>query len=529
MAKKQEIVTKLSADSKELNSALDTEQEKLKDISKQAEKTAKSVEKVKKAAKTGAKADAGQAVEMAVGKGVESAAAQGLTQALGVSGPAATALTTSVKSMFASGAALAVPAIGASLALAAKKFGDRIQEALDIAQGAEESAAGDTTLYQKMQQASAKTGASVNDLSSAYKKFSETLESAKNGSADAIEALAKLGLQASDLSGDTGDAFVTAAAALGDMGRSSESAAAAMAVFGTESAKVQDALGYIGDHRDDLSGIIGEEAVDSATRVAEQWEAVKAVFDEMGGMVSSWTDDLVTGAQNWLADVLEGVAALAKSGGDSVSADEFQRDLNAARDRAEQRKQAMEVAKRAREEEARRKRNAEADKKTAQYQDQQQRDALRRRQQQKKTEEQYNLARMTPEQRAGYLRSQERDKYLAMGYSADQAEELTRVLYDPRHRGDAAKSMPEYQAERRRDAWKQEYRRRNRVSENVAEAAARKMYDPVTQAKPSVQASAARSFQPARQATAPATQADAILANILDAVQQLQKNTYVVE
>lgn len=529
MAKKQEIITKLSADSKELNNALDTARTKLRQTSKDAEKTAKSVDKAVKASKSAGGVgniigkSVGQAVGQTVGKSVGNAAAQGMAQAIGGGGVVSPALSV------AAGIALGGVAkkVSGWLAGAAQKFGDRIQEALDIVKGADESAGGDTTLFQQMRTASKKTGTSINDLSSAYKKFTETLESAKNGSADAIDALAKLGLQTSDLSENTGEAFAQAAQALGDMGRSSQSAAAAIAVFGTETGKVRDALAYLGDNRDDLSGIIGDDAVDAATRVAKQWEAVKTVFDEMEDMAIGWTDNMLTGAQNWLADILEGVAALAKSGGDSVSADEFQAELQASRDRAEQRRKAQEAAKAAREEEARRRRNAEAEKKTAQYQDQQQRDDLKRANQRKKTMEEYNLAGMSEQERRLYNRRKYSNDLVSLGFSPDEAERITRRLYDAQFRG---KTASQANPERERERWKQDYMRRYGVSANVAEDAARKTYDYRQQEQPPAALEVPR-IMPAISAPTMPTMLNIAqsLSQILTALESLKANTYVVE
>lgn len=515
MSKKQEIVTKLSANNKGLKNALDTAQSDLKKLSKEAGKAEKAVNKALSA--KGGQGD----LASGMAKGVESAATQGLTKAMGIGGPAGTILSQGIKSLFSGGLSLALPGMGLALSGLAKNFGDGIKEKLDVVKGAE-SAGVDTELYQRMGKAAEKTGGKIDTLTSAYSKFSSVLEAAKSGNLDAIDALAKLGMQASDFSNDTSEAFMQAVQALGE---TTSQSAAAMAVFGTNTAEAQKAFHSLAEDASSMDGIISDEELSNAQRLSDAWEQVgDSIADAFSRLTShiSGATDAVTG---FLADTLEGLAALIDmptENGNVTSA-----DITAAQEKLARQRAAQEAAKKARADEERRKRNEEADRKTAQYQDRQQREELRRKQQRDRVFEQYNLAGMSEQERRLYNRRKYSDDLVAQGFSLDEAERITQRLYDAQFRG---KTASQANPERERERWKQDYMRRYGVSANVAEDAARKNYDYRQQEQSPRASQPAHSYAAPLPAPSPAPQQTAqMLGAILQAVQALQKNTYVVE
>lgn len=573
MAKKQTIITKLDADSKGLKNALDQAQEKLKQTGKEAEKTAEKVQQAvsvpqpptadarKSESPSGAAAKHVSAAAPGAGKGLqdafsdgigkaakkssggvgkalgnatENAVGQGLSKALGVGGPAGTMLQGAVKSAFAGGttAALASAAVVSGVAVLAKKFGEKVQDEikkrLDIAEGAEEKTGGDTTLYQQMQKASASSGTSIDTLANAYGKYLDALEEAKNGNVDMIESFADLGVRVSTLTSDA-SGFLQA---LGGIANAADANATAMAVFGDNSKAALKAFNELAEQKDDLRGIVSDDAIEEVTRLKEAWENLADNASDFFSPISDAWSAMVDGIVSGTADLLEALA-----GADELTDSDLANMKRQKLAEMEERRAAETEARKARAEEERRKRNEARDKRAAQYQEQQQRDDLKRANQRKKTMEEYNLAGMSEYERNAYHRQKYTENLMAQGFSAEDAEAITKRLYDSKNRG---KQLDRSNPEKERERWKDDYRRRYGVNENVAEDAARRHYDTRQQPQPARQSYAApQPQQPARQSyaaplpapsPAPAPQQTAqMLGAILQAVQALQKNTYVVE
>ena len=496
MAKKQEIVTRLTADAKGLHDALDKAQDKLKQTGKEAEKTAEKVKKAvsPKSSGTGGLGKGlqnafavgiGKAVKQgasgagkALGNATENAVSQGLTKVLGVGGPAGTMLQGAVKSAFAGGttAALASTAVVGGVALLAKKFGDgvrdEIKKRLDIAEGAEKHAGGDSTLYQQMQKVSASSGTSIDTLSKAYDQYLIALEEAKNGNVDMIESFADLGVRVSTLTSDA-SGFLTA---LGGIASAADANATAMAVFGANSKDALKAFNALAEQKDDLTGIVSDDAIEEVTRLKEAWENLADQASDFFSPISDAWSAMVDGIVSGTADLLEALA-----GADELTDSDLANMKRQKLAEMEERRKAEDEARKARADEERRKRNEARDKRAAQYQDQQQRDDLRRKRQRDKITEQYNLAGMSEQERRLYNRRKYSDNLVAQGFSPDEAERITQRLYDAQFRGKAAsQANPEPERER----WKQDYMRRYGVNANVAEDAARRTYDYRQQEQP---------------------------------------------
>lgn len=542
MAKKQEIVTRLTADAKGLHDALDKAQDKLKQTGTEAEKTAEKVQKavspkssgtgglgkglqnasadgIGKAAKEGAKTAA-----KSLGNATENAVSQGLTKALGVGDPAGTMLNGAVKSAFAGGttAALASAAVVGGVALLAKKFGAKVEEEikkrLDIAEGAEKHTGGDTTLYQRMQKASESSGTSIDTLAKAYGKYLDALEEAKSGNVDMIESFADLGVRVSTLTSDA-SGFLQA---LGGIATATDANATAMAVFGGNSKDALKAFSDLAGQKDDLTGIVSDDAIEEVTRLKEAWENLADQASDFFSPISDAWGAMVDGIVSGTADLLEALA-----GADELTDSDLANMKRQKLAEMEERRKAEAEARKARADEERRKRNEARDKRAAQYQEQQQRDDLRRKRQRDKITEQYNLAGMSEQERRQYNRKKYSDDLIAQGFSPDEAERITQRLYDAQFRGkDASQANPE----RERERWKQDYMRRYGVSANVAEDAARRTYDYRQQEQPRRASQPSQSYAAPLPAPSPAPQQTAqMLGAILQAVQALQKNTYVVK
>lgn len=537
--KKQTITTKLDGDSKGLKNALDQAQADLKKTGSEAEKTAEKVQKavapkspatgglgkglqdafsdrLGKAAKQGSKG-AGKAL----GNAAENAVGQGLSKVLGASGPAGTMLQGAVKSAFAGGttAALASTAVVGGVALLAKKFGDgvkdEIQKRMNIAEGAEKHAGGDSTLYQQMQKVSASSGTSIDTLSKAYDQYLIALEEAKNGNVDMIESFADLGVRVSTLTSDA-SGFLTA---LGGIASAADANATAMAVFGENSKDALKAFSELASQKDDLTGIVSDEAIDEVTRLKEAWENLADQASEFFSPITDAWSAMVDGIVSGTADLLEALA-----GAEELSDSDLANMKRQKLAELEERRKAEAEARKARADEERRKRNEARAKRASQYQEQQQRDDLKRANQRKKTMEEYNLAGMSEYERNAYHRKKYTENLMAQGFSAEDAEAITKRLYDSKNRG---KTLDRSNPEKERERWKDDYRRRYGVNENVAEDAARRHYDTRQQQTPKHQPENRNHPQtPNAQAVTPT---EKILPEILRAVLELKNNTYVVK
>lgn len=424
MAKEQKIKTTLTGDSRGLVDALDTAQSRLVGLSDQAKKTGGAVQQA---------FSANSAAGKKLADGIQSAAGQGLSKALGLGGASATLLQSGVRSLFASGLNLALPALGAGLAGLAVQFGsalaDRISQAREISTGAD-ATGGDTDLYQRIRRSAEKTGASVDTLTAAYAKFQSTLAAAKNGSMEAREALAKLGYQADDLTQDS-QGFLQA---LGSVATATDRDATAMAIFGANTREAQRAFADLAATSGSVDGIIGRDAIDDANRLAEAWDRLReSIADTFEPIASGWRS-MVDGIISGTADALEGMAALADMPQELSDAD-LAEELARRQEEMARRQEARRAAEQERRERERRERNERANRQTIAYQEQQQREALRLARQRAKIDREYELAGMSPDKR----RQAERREYtlglMGMGYNEREAEAITRRLWDPRQAG----------------------------------------------------------------------------------------------
>jgi hypothetical protein len=428
MAKEQKIKTTLTGDSRGLVDALDTAQSRLVGLSDQAKKTGSAVQQA---------FASNSAAGRKLADGIQTAAGQGLSKALGLGGASSTLLQSGVRALFASGLNLALPALGAGLAGLAAQFGsalaDRISQAREISTGAE-ATGGDTDLYQRIRRSAEKTGASVDTLTAAYAKFQSTLEAARNGSMEAREALAKLGYQTDDLTQDS-QGFLQA---LGSVATATDRDATAMAIFGTNTREAQRAFADLAATSGSADGIIGRDAIDDANRLAEAWDRLKEAISSWSAetfepIASGWRS-MVDGIISGTADALEGMAALADMPQELSDAD-LAEELARRQEELARRQEARRAAEQERRDRERNERNERANRQTIAYQEQQQREALRLARQRAKINREYELAGMSPDKR----RQAERREYtlglMGMGYNEREAEAITRRLWDPRQAG----------------------------------------------------------------------------------------------
>ena len=418
--KKQEIKTRLTADNARLKQALTDTEEWLERIGEKAKGARKEIKETLSA--KGAKSAAAN-----IGKSVGDSVAKSVASTFGLSGPASSILANGVKGAFSSGAALAMPLIGGLFFTAGKKFAKSVQDAVRIQTEADATTGGDTALYQQLQQGAKEAGTSVDKLTSAYEKFNEQLRLARDGNADAIDGFAKLGVSVSSLSGDSAEAFRHVVDGLSSTTDSTARAAGAMAIFGDNSRSTLDALEKAS--RVSLDSVVPQEAIDNASRLAEELGKMGSLFSGLWDSVKDFGSDLMGWTEGWLADIAAAINASMEMEDSPVKA--AQR-IEEARAKAAERRQAEAEARRARNEEARRKRNEEADRRTLEYQRRKEEEDSRRWRERKKVNREYELAGMSPHQRYAALREEQKQKYREMGYNEDAAEELTRRLYDPK-------------------------------------------------------------------------------------------------
>lgn len=373
--KTQKIVTKLTADSKGLNQALDTAQEKLRGTSVEAKKLKATVGKP-----TGVDWGAwGKAA--GVGIAAVSGAVVALTQHFNALNDQAQVLGTTAEGL------------------------------------------------QRLDNAARDTGTSAEGLHSAYSRFISTLASAQKGSAKAQKALAQLGLTAKDLSEGGEKAFLKAAAALGNIGSATDRDAAAMAVFGNATAATQKALAQCVETGQSMAGIVTDAQVARFARLSKNIDSIKDSLWNMAGVLASRPVegiadflDLISGknvfgdtsATNG-AEIEEMDAWNAQYGADAVAARK-RREAQRRRREAARQKVFDDLAEEQKLEELQRQSRQEEARQAAMNE-------MRR-------------AGMTPEQREWEDYRTNRGEAIARirretGWDQNQAEQWARTVYDP--------------------------------------------------------------------------------------------------
>lgn len=237
MAKKQEIVTRLTADAKGLHGALDTAKSKLTQVGQTAQKTGASLNA---AAKTGA-----------------------------------------------SSWAMAGMGIASWLSIASKATGFIGQIVSKFAEMDKAAAQLHTTAegLQRLDIASRTAGADTELLRGAYSKFLGTLTAAHRGSAKAQKALSALGLTAKDLGTDGEKAFLAAAQKLTEMGGAVTAGDAQMRLFGDSTERLSLALAAAAKNGQSLNGIVPEAEVKKMAQLAASWDGIK---DDLGNMAATF-------------------------------------------------------------------------------------------------------------------------------------------------------------------------------------------------------------------------------------------------
>ena len=418
MAKKQEIKTKLTADSQGLVDALDTAQRGLQSTAAEAQKTGRELNNalnpngLKPAPKN--IANVGTAAKSS-GKAVDTAA-KGLKN-------------------YGNAAAWAATTALAGLTALTRHFAAMQTEAQSLGTTVEG--------LQRLDAAARATNTSSEGLHSAYSRFIQILGSAQKGSAKAEKALAKLGLTSKDLAEGGEKAFLKAAAALGNIGSETERNAAAMAVFGNATKDTQKALAECVATGQSMTGIVTTKQVEQYKRLATAIDGAKDSLWNLAGVALS-------PAAGVLADVLDtisGGGVQAYNGGPTNQAETAEMDAwNAEHGYdAQQRRKRQEAAKR---------RRAAA---RQQYLDQQaeeekianlQRESAQE-EARKSAMEEMRRASLTPEQRAWEDFNRGRGEAIAQkrretGWSQQEAEAWAQRVYDPENLPQVApQSLPQ--------------------------------------------------------------------------------------
>ena len=236
MAKKQEIVTKLSADAKGLHGALDTAKSKLTQVGQTAQKT-------------------GAILNAAAQKGASSWSMAGMG--------------------IASWMRIASTAMG-FIGQIAGKFAEIDKTAAALHTTAEG--------LQRLDKAARDAGTDTQVLRDAYSKFNNILVSAQRGSAKAQKNLATLGLTAKDLGTDGEKAFLAAAQKLTEMGGAIGAGDAQMRLFGDSTERLSRALAQAAVNGQSLDGIVPEAEIKKMSALAASWSGIK---DDLGNMAGT--------------------------------------------------------------------------------------------------------------------------------------------------------------------------------------------------------------------------------------------------
>ena len=458
--RKQEIKTKLTADNSQLNKALDEAQQGLKDTSKEAQRTQKSIDNALKGGKGGGKGIAddiakhltsqksqrliGDAAGKLLGDSLGKEAGRvggkylgslvaGLTAKSGsLLNGAGSAIGSKIGSGIAAGiggtAAAVTTAVAAVAVAAAYAFGKRFQQAAGVIEGANKNFDGDTNLFQKIQATGKGKGneGNVNALTAAYKKFVDVLERAKKGEEEAVKILADFGWQAKDFSSNSGEAFIQAIQALS---RHTEKSNDALKLFGnnsTEAMKAYEALA-----KQPKLNLIPESEIDAAKRLSEaievnrqSWEALKERmgFDLLTEKVSETWSSMAEGMDDFMSELQWTMAGIA-GGPKAMSDAEMAEARRLHMEDVERQKAAREAEKEARREKARQERNRQADEATLRYQQQQIENQVRLANERNKYDEEIRRAHLSPHERWQEDAQGEYRRLLGMGYTSQQATE----------------------------------------------------------------------------------------------------------
>lgn len=159
-----------------------------------------------------------------------------------------------------------------------------------------------TEAYQKLSYAAEDTGASMENVHTAFKKMSSTISDAMSGNKTAIDSLAKLGVSIDDLKGKSPDEqFSTLADALNQVTDATDKAAFAQDIFGKSGTEL---IGFIskykelGDEIEKAGGIMEDSAITAA-------KEFKDAIDRLG--LSIQASLVNSGLMEWLKGVSEGL------------------------------------------------------------------------------------------------------------------------------------------------------------------------------------------------------------------------------
>lgn len=381
MVKKQEIVTRLSADSKQLNSALETTGQKLSQVA-------------------GAAKNAEAAIQNAANSSGWDKAGMGIASWSTI-----------------------LSRVGGAIGSVVDKFRDLQQQASSLKTTAEG--------VQRLDRASRSVGDSVELMRSAFSSFNAILASAHAGASKAQKRLAALGLTAEELGTNGEQAFLRAAEALGNITSEAERSRIQMTLFGSGTEKLSEALRSAVDFGQGMSGIVKDEDVHKVSQLAASWESIK---DSLGNIAGELLAPPADYADKFLR-MIQGENIVEYEGPNNdaelAAMDEWNAKYGYSAKQRQARKKAAEEARRRREQQAW---DAEQERLAEEERIRRLREETRRQEEADKAANEMRRARLSPQQRWMEDREaakQEMRRKTGAGY--DYSEEWARLVWDPQH------------------------------------------------------------------------------------------------
>lgn len=189
-----------------------------------------------------------------------------------------------------------------------------------------------TEELQKMQYASNLIDVSVDTLTGSMTKLTSNMYSARDGSGDAAEAFAALGIAVADSNGelrDRNEVFREAISALGQMTNETERDATAMKLFGRSAQDLNplilagaDALEALGKEAENAGLILGQDDLSALQGVADAMDRFKATASAAGTLFMSAFAGPISESINQITGYVQRMTAAFSTGGWDALADE---------------------------------------------------------------------------------------------------------------------------------------------------------------------------------------------------------------
>lgn len=186
-----------------------------------------------------------------------------------------------------------------------------------------------TKQLQEFQYASELIDVDMSTLTSALKKTTSAMVSAKDGTGASADAFKKLGVSVTDAQGnlrDNNDVFNEAIKALGNVANETERDALAMQLFGKSATELNplieggiDTLAEMATQANDLGLVLSQDALDGANAFNDQLDILKAngkgLFNVIGTEIASELTPAMESLNGYTMEIIKSLTGALSSGG----------------------------------------------------------------------------------------------------------------------------------------------------------------------------------------------------------------------